>query len=189
MKVRPHLIVAALVASAAASLASAADGPVDFSRDILPILSNKCFVCHGPDTRKKDLVRLDSFEAATRLLEGGASAIDLRAPLKSEIPVRIHSADDPMPPAKAAKQLTAQERAAFRRSSDLQIINWLYGFGNDVLKRDSRRQRCWRRSLRLGKDSDRKPSSHAFLKRGTRGGRMPRFLGGIISIGSGRNLA
>jgi len=115
MNLRPHRIVAALVASAAASLTSAADVPIDFSRDILPILSNKCFVCHGPDTRKKDLLRLDSFEAATRLLDGGVRAIDPNAPAKSEIIVRIHSADDPMPPLKAEKQLTAQERAMLDR--------------------------------------------------------------------------
>ena len=48
---------------------------VDFSREILPILSNKCFVCHGPDTKKKDLVRLDSFAGATRDL-GGYAAIN-----------------------------------------------------------------------------------------------------------------
>ncbi len=35
--------------------------PVDFAREVLPILSNKCFVCHGPDSRKKDLMRLDSY--------------------------------------------------------------------------------------------------------------------------------
>jgi len=39
---------------------------IDFSRQILPILSNKCFACHGPDTKKKDLVRLDSYAAATK---------------------------------------------------------------------------------------------------------------------------
>ena len=36
--------------------------PVDFAREILPVLSNKCFVCHGPDAKKKDILRLDSFE-------------------------------------------------------------------------------------------------------------------------------
>ncbi|MFP6883684.1 MAG: hypothetical protein VCA40_04585, partial [Roseibacillus sp.] len=35
---------------------------IDFAREVLPILSNKCFVCHGPDTKKKKQLRLDSYE-------------------------------------------------------------------------------------------------------------------------------
>ena len=34
--------------------------PVDFAREVLPILSNKCFVCHGPDGEKKEVLRLAS---------------------------------------------------------------------------------------------------------------------------------
>ena len=26
---------------------------IDFAREILPILSDKCYACHGPDTKKK----------------------------------------------------------------------------------------------------------------------------------------
>ena len=44
--------------------ATQAAEPVDFAREILPILSNKCFVCHGPDGEAKDELRLDSYEAA-----------------------------------------------------------------------------------------------------------------------------
>ena len=83
--------------------------PVDFAREILPVLSNKCFVCHGPDGKKKDVLRLDSLAEATRDL-GGHRAIDPGAPEKSEILVRIHDADDPMPPKEAEKQLTEKER-------------------------------------------------------------------------------
>ena len=37
-----------------------AQGKIDFNRDIRPILSDKCFACHGPDTSKlKGKLRLD----------------------------------------------------------------------------------------------------------------------------------
>ena len=93
---------------------TAAEAPVDFSREILPILSNKCFVCHGPDSRKEDLLRLGSFEGATSDL-GGYRAVDPGDLAKSEIIGRIHDADDPMPPEDAEKQLTAAERALLKR--------------------------------------------------------------------------
>ena len=88
--------------------------PVDFSREILPILSDKCFVCHGPDGEERDDLRLDSFASATHDL-GGYRAIDPDALAESEILVRIHSTDDPMPPSDAEKQLTAKERELFSR--------------------------------------------------------------------------
>jgi len=82
--------------------------PVDFAREVLPILSNKCFVCHGPDGEKKDVLRLDSFKEATRDLDG-YKAIDPKSPEKSELLVRLHDKEDPMPPKKAEKQLTKVE--------------------------------------------------------------------------------
>ncbi|MEC8928722.1 MAG: c-type cytochrome domain-containing protein, partial [Verrucomicrobiota bacterium] len=66
-----------------------AAAPVDFAREVLPILSNKCFVCHGPDGEAKKTLRLDSFAEATRDLDG-YKAIDPAAPEKSEIIVRLH---------------------------------------------------------------------------------------------------
>ena len=39
---------------------------IDFAREVLPILSDKCYACHGPDTKKKDLVRLDLEELAKK---------------------------------------------------------------------------------------------------------------------------
>ena len=74
--------------------------PVDFSRQILPVLSSKCFVCHGPDTQDDSLVRLDTFVNATKAFDGH-QAIDPKNPSNSEILKRIHSDDDPMPPADA----------------------------------------------------------------------------------------
>ncbi len=78
---------------------------VSFSRQVLPILSDKCFACHGPDASPDGTLRLDSFEAATEQL-----AIDPEDLENSNLISRIHSADDPMPPADAEKQLTEDER-------------------------------------------------------------------------------
>ena len=54
-----------------------AEEPVDFKRDIRPILSNNCFLCHGPDDkgRKGDL-RLDSKEQAFKVIDGHQETLD-----------------------------------------------------------------------------------------------------------------
>ena len=85
-----------------------AEETVDFAREVLPVLSNKCFVCHGPDADESEL-RLDSREGATADL-GGYRAIDPTDLKKSEILFRIHDKDDPMPPDKADHKLTESER-------------------------------------------------------------------------------
>jgi hypothetical protein len=76
---------------------------IDFARQIRPILSNRCFVCHGPDegTREADL-RLDTNEGAFADL-GGYSPILPGEPLESEVYKRISEADEDMrmpPPGK-----------------------------------------------------------------------------------------
>ena len=81
----------------------------DFARQILPILSDKCFVCHGPDTRNDKDLRLDSREAATKDL-GGYHAIDPNQPGESEALKRLRDQEDPMPPVDADRQLTEEEK-------------------------------------------------------------------------------
>ena len=39
--------------------------PVDFAREVLPILSDNCFVCHGPDSHEDTDLRLDAFASAS----------------------------------------------------------------------------------------------------------------------------
>ena len=82
-------------------------GEISFNRDVLPILSDACFTCHGPDsaTREADL-RLD-LET-----EAKASAIVPGHPEKSELIARIlhHDPDEVMPPPDSRRPLTAAEK-------------------------------------------------------------------------------
>lgn len=119
----PALRFISLLIIFAPTLLPAADVPakengknasVRFSRDILPILSDKCFVCHGPDVHDADMLRLDSVAAATED-RGGYFAINPKSPEKSEVLKRIHSVDDPMPPADADKQLNDHEKQLLER--------------------------------------------------------------------------
>ena len=58
----PHSFVRLLflILALAGSVSGRADESVDFSRDVRPLLSGKCFSCHGPDedARQAEL-RLD----------------------------------------------------------------------------------------------------------------------------------
>lgn len=104
------LLVGLVGISSVSAIESPAESQsVDFAREILPILSNKCFVCHGPDIQEPDALRLDSFLGATSD-RGGYRAINPDMPEESEILQRIFSADSPMPPREAEKQLDDRER-------------------------------------------------------------------------------
>ncbi len=111
---RSTFLTLAFVTLTTSAVRAENSGEVDFARDILPILSNKCFVCHGPDTHDETDLRLDSLDAATGD-RGGYRAIDPGDPSKSEILVRIHAEDDPMPPRGVDKQLTETERDLISR--------------------------------------------------------------------------
>ncbi|MBV8880386.1 MAG: PSD1 domain-containing protein, partial [Planctomycetaceae bacterium] len=94
-----------------------ADDPIDFKRDIRPILSNACFLCHGPDdkNRKGDL-RLDTKEGAFKVLDGKQPFVPGN-PQKSEALVRILTTDkdDHMPPAKSGKKVTPAQVDLIKR--------------------------------------------------------------------------
>jgi hypothetical protein len=90
---------------------------VDFEREIRPILSDACYVCHGPDstTRKADL-RLDTREGAFAKIDGVAMIVPGK-PDQSEVFRRITTsdADDRMPPAKSKRKLTPGQIDLVRR--------------------------------------------------------------------------
>src|ERR1041384_8665216 len=51
------------------ALPPAANHPVDFTRDIQPLLAERCYGCHGPDRQEKDL----RWDLKASALRGGAS--------------------------------------------------------------------------------------------------------------------
>src|SRR4051794_29535102 len=74
--------------------------PIDFDRDIRPILSEACFPCHGPDVQKhKADLRLDVKDDTLRDRDGHAAVVP-GEPERSELFARIASDDDSerMPP-------------------------------------------------------------------------------------------
>ncbi len=64
--------------------------PVDFSRDVRPLLSQYCFACHGPDEASRESgLRLDRADAALAELASGATAVVPGKPEASELIARI----------------------------------------------------------------------------------------------------
>jgi mono/diheme cytochrome c family protein len=82
--------------------------PVDFDRQIRPILSENCFACHGPDDKqRKAKLRLDTYDGAVK----DSAVIVAGQAEKSELIDRIASGDPKkrMPPPKTGKRLTAAQ--------------------------------------------------------------------------------
>lgn len=91
--------------------------PVNFNRDIRPILASKCFACHGPDEESREAnLRLDSASFAYRKRDG-QRAIAPGKPSRSLVVQRITSrdADEVMPPPKSGKSLTPREITLIKR--------------------------------------------------------------------------
>lgn len=96
---RPALTFALLTAPALAQ------GELRFNRDVRPILSDRCFSCHGPDrAHRKAGLRLDTEEGAREALRPGSRQ-------DSEVWLRVVHADpdERMPPASSGKELSPDE--------------------------------------------------------------------------------
>ncbi|MBL8830080.1 MAG: PSD1 domain-containing protein [Planctomycetaceae bacterium] len=105
------LLLAALLLSSAQQVVQA--DPVSFSRDVRPILADKCFYCHGPDAaHRKAELRLDDRAAAV-----SSGAITPGKPEASALVARIFATDrdEIMPPPAANKHLTPSEKELLRR--------------------------------------------------------------------------
>ena len=94
--------------------------PVDFNREIRPILSDRCFACHGPDANiAKDAggFRLDLFETATVPATSGKTPIVPGKPDESELLKRVthKSANLKMPPPDSKLTISDKEIDLLRR--------------------------------------------------------------------------
>jgi len=91
---------------------------VDFNYHIKPLLSDRCFTCHGPDEKaRKARLRLDTPEGAFKALDGGMFVVKPGDLAHSEIVRRITSTDpdEMMPPPKSNLTLNQDEIALLRR--------------------------------------------------------------------------
>ena len=120
----------------AAAPARAADPPVDFGRDVLPILSDNCFFCHGPDEKaRKAKLRLDTKEGAFRVRDGEAVIVPGKV-ADSELIRRLTAddADERMPPPKSNRTLTARQIDTLKRWID-QGAKWGQPWALTLLKK------------------------------------------------------
>ena len=101
--------------------AAAAPPPVDYGREVRPILSDKCYHCHGPDeSSRKGKLRLDTREGALRVKNGSTVIVPGKS-ADSDLVLRITSTDaeDMMPPPDAKiGRLTPAEVATLQRWID-----------------------------------------------------------------------
>lgn len=108
------LLTALFVATAASVRA---DERLSFSRDIRPILADKCFHCHGPDaTERQADLRLD-VESSAMADRDGQPAIVPGRPDSSELVHRIlaDDADFQMPPPDSGRELSHKDKQALIR--------------------------------------------------------------------------
>lgn len=109
----PVLRVFTAVVLLAGSKLQANDVPLDFNRDIRPILSENCFYCHGQDANKLEGdLRLDQRETAI-----ASGAITPGKAAESAIVARIHETDPDvqMPPPKSNRKLSQEQKAKLER--------------------------------------------------------------------------
>src|SRR3954469_4982654 len=104
--------------SAALEASAATPSPVvSYDRDILPILSDNCYQCHGPDEKaRKAKLRLDTKEGAFRVKDDVAVIVPGK-PVESELVRRITSKDpdEVMPSPKSNRKLTPQQIDLLKR--------------------------------------------------------------------------
>jgi hypothetical protein len=117
-RILSHVLWLASLCAAAGRAYGAESDPVDFNFQIRPLLSDRCYRCHGPDAvSRKGKLRLDTPEGALKELDDGWAVVKPGAPAKSELISRIFTdnEDDLMPPPDSHLKLTAAEKDLLKR--------------------------------------------------------------------------
>src|SRR6478609_4743589 len=114
----PLIRVLAVAAIGGSTFAAVAAEKLQYNRDIRPILSDRCFKCHGPDkgSRKAGL-RLDLAEEANAARKkSDKHAIVQGKPDESLVCTKIFSSDpdEQMPPPESKLALNPQEKEKIR---------------------------------------------------------------------------
>jgi hypothetical protein len=112
------VLVGLLFATVPLRAAEPATSPVDFAREIRPILAKNCFACHGADEKHREGgLRLDLRDAALKKLDDGKTAVVPGHTEKSELVRRItaSNADEKMPPADANSSLSLEQTKLLTR--------------------------------------------------------------------------
>ena len=137
MAPRPRALLLALLSIAVAAFAvrvsvqaqnaprppaAPASAPVSFNREILPILSNNCFACHGPDEKaRKTRFHFDTKDAA--FIKDG---VIVPGHAGDSLLVQHITSTDPeerMPPPDSGRTLTEKQIDLLKRWID-QGANW-----------------------------------------------------------------
>jgi len=105
---------------------AAAEPPVDFGRDVRPILSDRCFSCHGPDEAKRQVgLRLD-LEDGAKKARGAHIPVVPGNPAASEVIKRV-SAEKPamrMPPPYSDRKPLSEKEVSTLRAWIQQGAKW-----------------------------------------------------------------
>ena len=104
-----------------ASLQTYAEASISFNRDVLPILANHCFACHGPDADQREAdLRLD-LEVVAKADRDGSFAIKPGDITQSMLIERINEADPDlkMSPSHFQKPLTEKQSLKFLQKNFL----------------------------------------------------------------------
>ncbi len=113
-----HGMFAMLLWTVPCPLALSADpAKVDFNFQIRPLLSDRCFTCHGPDEKaRKKKLRLDTRDGLFKELDDGGAVVRPGDVSKSDLLRRIFATDDDqMPPEKSKLKLSEAEKDLLKR--------------------------------------------------------------------------